>query len=1005
MVSVVDLVEPKHAEKDETAESCQQMRPTSRHTETGTAKWPKRVLKLIEKNQHAAAIRELDDLTDAGRGSPAVQAEVSYYRARALSGMSRYADALAAARVAFPYYNKSADHLRLAEVLTVMGKAYAGQGDLKNARIQVRNALASFFRVGHIDGIIRSYNELARIEFIRGEFELAVDHLTEAISHCEQAGNIDFRAKLVGNLGRIHLLRANWDGARESMELAIRTQSRLGNELSVARNRLSLGLLLVRQGKLIAAESALDKAAEIIEANSYLREESILHEYRGMLACISGDFERAIDEFERALKLGRKVAKKGDLVAQSLRGLAEAYFEKGEITAAEKTGVDALEIALELGEKTEVGAAYRVLGRFYAARKNVNEARKYFEKSLAILRKVGDVFELAWTAYYHADFLIHSSEAADRLLGRAALAECETKFSTLGGEFWADAPVVLRAALELSEKNLSVAGQLISEVTARAEAGNRPAWLFHERLIKLRKAWEKGLAEHAAGEQNEYRIFHTALSEGEARGLRGGDFEDTVRLLVRRLSADGSALILPHPETDEAECVYVNNLSDIQQRRILRLVGNGPFGGFPIDQPAVISYLADKPNIHEFLNRNEKEPTQSILTVPVDLGQEGMALLYLDRRANGSRPPVFTPADVDFAVAFAEILGLKFAERQRSGLMKDNIRLKTQLVEKVGFPSIITASPRMIEMLSRVRLVMDSNVSISVQGETGTGKDLLAKAIHYNSIRREKQYVSVNCAALPESLLESELFGYKRGAFTGADRDKNGLFEEADGGTFLLDEIGDMPLALQSKLLRLLEEKEIVRLGETKPRKVDVRVISATNRDLKADAEHGLFRQDLYYRLSALSFNLIPLRDRREDIPLLTDHFLERDTADGDHPPRLAPETMRRLVEYDWPGNVRELENEIKKLLLLRGTAQEIGEELLARKFSEIGGFEKDDDIPASNGKFSLYDHLAFIEKKHLLRALAENRWVKKHAAEHLGIPESTLRLKMRQYKLERAKK
>jgi transcriptional regulator with GAF, ATPase, and Fis domain/Tfp pilus assembly protein PilF len=979
------------------------MRPTSRHTKTGAGAGHDEILKLLKEGEYSAALKELDCLSADECRLPAQQAEVSYYRALALSSMSRYADALAAARVAFSYYNNSVDHLRLAEILTIMGKSYAGRGDLKNARIQIRNALASFFRIGHTDGIIRSYNELARIEFIRGEFDLAVDHLTEAISHCEQEGNVDFRAKLVGNLGRIHLLRANWDGARESLELAERTQARLGNHLSVVRNQLSRGLLHIRQGKLAAATAILDEAAASITLRGYLREEAILHEYRGMLAGIAGDFDAAIAEFERALSLGRKVAEKGDLVAQSLRGLAEAYFEKGEITAAEKTANEALQVSQELGEKTEIGASFRVLGRFYAARQNSAEARKNFEQSLAVLRGVGDVFELAWTAYYHAEFLIRSTAPADHMLGRAALAECETKFSALGGEFWVDVPVVLRAALELSENNLGIAGRLISEVTDSTRNSTRPAWLFADRLIPLRAEWETKLAEHAAGEQNEYRIFRTVLSEGEARGLRGGDFEDTVRLLVDRLSADGSALILPHPETDEAECVYVHNLSESRQRRILRLIGEGPFGGFPLDRPAVISYLADQPNIYQFLNRNEKYSTESILTVPVVLGPEGTALLYLDRRVNGSRPPVFTSADIDFAVAFAEILGLKFAERQRSGLLQDNMRLKQQLNEKVGFPSIITANEQMIEMLSRVRLVMDSNVTILVQGETGTGKDLLAKAIHYNSVRRDMPYVSVNCAALPESLLESELFGYKKGAFTGADHDKKGLFEEADGGTFLLDEIGDMPLLLQTKLLRLLEEKEIIRLGETKPRKIDVRVISATNRDLKADAEAGVFRQDLYYRLSALSFRLIPLRERREDIPLLIDHFLEKSMTDGGKPPRPMPETLRRLVEYHWPGNIRELENEIKKLMLLRGITEEIDAGLLSRKFFETTP-DEDEKQPAAAGTFSLYEHLATIEKKHLLRALAENKWIKKHAAKQLDIPESTLRLKMRQYKLERAK-
>ncbi len=230
----------------------------------------------------------------------------------------------------------------------------------------------------------------------------------------------------------------------------------------------------------------------------------------------------------------------------------------------------------------------------------------------------------------------------------------------------------------------------------------------------------------------------------------------------------------------------------------------------------------------------------------------------------------------------------------------------------------------MLEMLAQLRQVIDSPISITIEGETGTGKDLLARAIHYNSIRRNKRFISVNCAALPETLLESELFGYKRGAFTGADRDKPGLFEEADGGTFFLDEVADMPLSIQAKVLRVLESKELVRLGETVPRKVDVRIISATNKDLKEQMAKRLFRQDLYYRLSALSYLLAPLRDRKEDIPLLVDHFLEESHK------RVSQETMKALVAYDWPGNVRELENEMKKLVLLAGDNDEIGIDLLS---------------------------------------------------------------------------
>jgi transcriptional regulator with PAS, ATPase and Fis domain len=335
-------------------------------------------------------------------------------------------------------------------------------------------------------------------------------------------------------------------------------------------------------------------------------------------------------------------------------------------------------------------------------------------------------------------------------------------------------------------------------------------------------------------------------------------------------------------------------------------------------------------------------------------------------------------------------------------LMEDNRRLKAQLQKQAAFPNFITQSSKVLEMLAQIRQVIDSNISISIEGETGCGKDLLARAIHYNSMRRNKRFISVNCAALPETLLESELFGYKRGAFTGADRDKSGLFEEADGGTFFLDEVADMPLSIQAKVLRVLEEKELVRLGETVPRKVDVRILSATNKDLKEQMAKGLFRQDLYYRLSALSYSLLPLRDRKEDIPLLVNHFLEGTSK------RISADVMRSLVVYDWPGNVRELENEIKKLVLLAGESEEISLDVLSAKI--VGSSKSVAAVPIPEEaseevifgeNYSLYDYLAFWEKRFILKSLKDNRGVKKHAAAALNIPESTLRLKIKQYDID----
>jgi transcriptional regulator with PAS, ATPase and Fis domain len=363
----------------------------------------------------------------------------------------------------------------------------------------------------------------------------------------------------------------------------------------------------------------------------------------------------------------------------------------------------------------------------------------------------------------------------------------------------------------------------------------------------------------------------------------------------------------------------------------------------------------------------------------------------------------FSQDALNFTVGFSDIIAFKSAELQRMKLLADNRRLKAQLMKEAAFPNIITRNHEMLRLLDQVRQVVDSSLSVTINGATGTGKDLLARAIHYNSIRRDKRFISVNCAALPETLLESELFGYRRGAFTGADRDKPGLFEEADGGTFFLDEIADMPASVQAKILRVLEAKEIVRLGENSPRKVDVRVISATNKDLKCEMEEKRFRQDLYYRLAGLTFTLPALADRREDIPLLVDHFLRESGK------KLSPQVLKQLVAYDWPGNVRELDNEIKKLVLLSGTGEIIETDIVSAKVvsrrSMPSATIDGSAVPAEDIQFgreyTLYDYLAGHERRFIVKALRERHGVKKHAAALLSIPESTLRLKIKEYNID----
>ena len=276
--------------------------------------------------------------------------------------------------------------------------------------------------------------------------------------------------------------------------------------------------------------------------------------------------------------------------------------------------------------------------------------------------------------------------------------------------------------------------------------------------------------------------------------------------------------------------------------------------------------------------------------------------------------------------------------------LEENRELREELIGKFRFDNIIGTSARLKALLEKVARVAVRDTSVLLTGESGTGKELIAQAIHYNSPRKDKRFVAINCGALPATLLESELFGCKKGAFTGATENRQGLLEAADGGTLFLDEVGNLPMNVQKTLLRFLQEHEFLRLGETRPTKVDVRLISATNSDLLAEVKSGAFREDLFYRLNVIPIRLPALRERREDIPLLVQHFIER-LCREQTPPRppatVSQEAMRQLMAYHWPGNIRQLENCIERALALLD--QDINRVAFAR--AEIGLRQQNIDL------------------------------------------------------------
>jgi two-component system response regulator PilR (NtrC family) len=338
---------------------------------------------------------------------------------------------------------------------------------------------------------------------------------------------------------------------------------------------------------------------------------------------------------------------------------------------------------------------------------------------------------------------------------------------------------------------------------------------------------------------------------------------------------------------------------------------------------------------------------------------------------------------------------------EKKNLQKENILLKQVVRDRYHFNNIIGQSPKMLALYDLLEKVGPTKTNILIAGESGTGKELVAKAIHYNSPRKDKPFVTLNCGAIPEPLIESELFGHMKGAFTDAIATKKGLFEMADEGTIFLDEISELPLLMQVKLLRVLQDKEFKRVGGTEDIRVDVRIMSATNKDLEEAVKEKRFREDLFYRLNVIQIKLPPLRDRREDISLLAMHFLKRYSEElNKNISGVSPETLRILLNYDFPGNVRELQNIIERAVALESTPELTPQNLSSYLDQQPSSKKRLIDLEIPNEGIDLEKVVEELERSLLLKALDKTKGIKKKAAELLHINFRSMRYRLEKYGL-----
>jgi Nif-specific regulatory protein len=416
-----------------------------------------------------------------------------------------------------------------------------------------------------------------------------------------------------------------------------------------------------------------------------------------------------------------------------------------------------------------------------------------------------------------------------------------------------------------------------------------------------------------------------------------------------------------------------------------------------LERPEVILDVATS-NRRPWTELARLRQASSLMVIPVH-SYGPTAYLYLDRLAEGHRS-AFGPSHLNLCLALGgQIAGLlERVALERSDEVDDS---EEGLGRRIFLADVVTQNPDMIKILKLVEKVSATDLTVLLQGETGTGKTLIARAVHLTSDRKEGPFVTVDCAALPENLLESELFGFIKGAFTGAGADKKGLFEEADGGTIFLDEIGKAGLGVQRRLLHLLDRGEVRPVGSTSYRKLNVRVICATSKkNLLADDESSPFIKDLFYRLNDIIIHVPSLSDRPEDIPLLADYFLETfNQQTGSAIPGFSRAARQRMVRYGWPGNVRELEKAVRRAAILADAGETIGVELLP---PEIVASTETPQVSPALRENGLRETVEDMERRMVLDALEQNNWNKTRAAQTLGLSRKGLKNKISRYGLAR---
>jgi transcriptional regulator with GAF, ATPase, and Fis domain/tetratricopeptide (TPR) repeat protein len=875
-----------------------------------------------------------------------------------------------------------------------LGMLAARLGRSREARQGFLNALTTYQRIGHKSGEAGAFNNLG-IQYKNAcEWREAVRYLEEARTLFQRLGHRHRLMTAHLNLGIVHWKLGKWELSEENLAVAEGIAREIESKLSLVRIQLAQGNLALRRHLLDLAEGLYRQAGAMAEAEGYGRERILAQEFMGELLVVRGDAEAGSRLLSSTLEAARALAPGGDLVTEVLRRLAMARLEAGAAREALDYARESSIMAGQDGDRYEEAVATRVVGLALIALGEREEGERVVGRALECLGEIGESFQKGLTHLAYGRVLAQAAvtDRSTEDLERAAtqLQRAYGAFLDLDARVGAARAAYERAWLETRFHHYEEAAAYLAK--ARQVYPPRADADFGAKLEELGTEIEDAFAERWSSGGDVLTSLRELKRLFQGASDTDAVLEELIRLAVTRSGSDRGSVAYAR-DKGPVRVTAAHGWSHEQAERFLRALGptldtalrdNRPIGSNNTHEDSRFRAVADDPQFR----------TRSIVLLPLTLTDEKSGVLLVEK-SNGNIEGAYHQGEIQLLTILANLAALSLMERWNNELFRENEALKARIALDTGPDRFVTQHPELQRTLELVAKVANSPVSILIEGETGTGKGLLAQIIHQTSDRRAKPFVQVNCAALPEPLLESELFGHVKGAFTGATYNKTGLFKEAEEGTLFLDEVDKASLAVQAKLLHVMDTKEVRPVGSVKSHRVDTRVLCATNVNLRQKIAAGEFLEDLYYRLNDFIVLVPPLRERREDIPLLIEYFVNKFSTQYGRPEiRLTPEVRRTLVELPWRGNVRELEKTIRRLAVLADDSQPVGTELLP---AEIQVF----DPEPQNGS-TLRQEIARTERRVIAEALKVHAWNKAKVARSLQVSYPCLLKKIREFGLTR---